>query len=437
MNNQAIPLTSDRAVIQDRPSHLTGAYQDYTPADINWVVHQFAVEGDLQIAPFPGRGNINLHTYEVIAGEREYLLQKVNSDVFAMPYRVMNGMVSSITAQRESLKTNPIEGWEAIELVPTRQGKSFLDLTDEHGWSVWRLMVRIPESKSYKSLSEISARAGQLRLAREMGRGLAIYSDLTSSINPAGVEGSLPGYRDTGLYYRQFHSVMNGNRTMGDAAALLPDDPILRTSTGPHFLVGCSAEEAERRKNDPELAPYIALVQEQEPFAMGLWTAIAQGRIRQTLIHGDTKIENFLFDTTTGNVKALVDLDTIMSFTWLADWGDMLRSLVNVAGEKETDLHKVTVDTDVYRAVAEGFLSTATEVTGQEISMMVSAVQVIALELGLRFLTDYLKGDTYFQLGHGDAEDLNKVRAMVQLTLYRRLAEFGPEAESIIRSLAK
>ena len=170
---------------------------------------------------------------------------------------------------------------------------------------------------------------------------------------------------------------------------------------------------------------------------MGLWTAIAQGRIRQTLIHGDTKIENFLFDTATGNVKALVDLDTIMSFTWLADWGDMLRSLVNVAGEKETDLHKVTVDTDVYRAVAEGFLSTATEVTGQEISMMVSAVQVIALELGLRFLTDYLKGDTYFQLGHGDAEDLNKVRAMVQLTLYRRLAEFGPEAESIIRSLAK
>ncbi len=435
MNEQTIPLATDRVVIEDRPSHLTGAYQDYTTADINWVVNQFQVEGDLQIAPFPGRGNINLHTYEVIAGENEYLLQKVNSDVFAMPYRVMNGMVSSITAQAESLKTNKIQGWEPIELVPTRQGKAFLDLTDEHGWSVWRLMVRIPESRSYKSLSEVATRQEQLRLAREMGRGLAIYSDLTSSINPVGVEGSLPGYRDTGLYYRQFHSVMNGNRTMGDAAALLPDDPILRTSTGPHFLVGCSPEEANERKQDPELAPYIALVQEQEPFAMGLWTAIAQGRIRQTLIHGDTKIENFLFDTNTGNVKALVDLDTIMSFTWLADWGDMLRSLVNVAGEKETDMQKVTVDTDVYRAVAEGFLSTATEVTSQEISMMVSAVQVIALELGLRFLTDYLKGDTYFQLGHGDPEDLNKTRAMVQLTLYRRLAEFGPEAEAIIREL--
>jgi hypothetical protein len=437
MNEQVITIATDRAVIEDRPSHLTGAYQDYTTADINWVVQQFAVEGDLQIAPFPGRGNINLHTYEVIAGEREYLLQKVNSDVFAMPYRVMNGMISSITAQRESLAVNPIDGWEAIELVPTLQGKAFLDLTDEHGWSVWRLMVRIPNSRSYKSLSEVESREEQLRLASEMGRGLAIYSDLTSCIKPAGVEGSLPGYRDTGLYYRQFHSVMAGNRTMGDAAALLPDDPILRTSTGPHFLVGCSSKEANERKSDPELAPFIALVEEQEPFAMGLWTAIAQGRIRQTLIHGDTKIENFLFDSETGNVKALVDLDTIMSFTWLADWGDMLRSLVNVAGEKETDLGKVNVDTEVYRAVTEGFLSTATEVTSQEVSMMVSAVQVIALELGLRFLTDYLKGDTYFQLGEGDPADLNKTRAMVQLTLYRRLAEFGPEAEAIIRSLKK
>lgn len=428
-------VLSDVAVIEDRPSHLTGAYQDYTPEDIRWVVDQFAIEGEPRIAPFPGRGNINLHTYEVMADGAEYLLQKVNSDVFAMPYRVMKGLVMSVNAQASALETSKVENWVPIQLVKTRRGKDFLDLTDEHGWSVWRLMHRIPNSRSYKSLSELPSRAEQLRVAYEMGRGLAIYSDLTSSIDPSGVEGSLPGYRDTGLYYRQFHSVMDGNRSMGDAATYLPDDPILRTSTGPHFLVAISESEAESRKNDPELRPYIELVQEQEPFAMALWTAIAQGRIRETLIHGDTKIENFLFDTETGNVKALVDLDTIMSFTWLADWGDMLRSLVNVAGEKETNLSKVTVDTDVYRAVTEGFLATATEVTGQEVSMMVSSVQAIALELGLRFLTDYLKGDTYFQLGEDDPKDLNRTRAMVQLTLYRRLVEFGPEAEAIVSDL--
>ncbi|MBS1702019.1 MAG: phosphotransferase [Armatimonadetes bacterium] len=428
-------MLTDRAVIEGRPSHFTGAYEDYTTADIVWVVEQFQVQGDIEVAPFPGRGNINLHTYEVVAGGREYLLQKVNTDVFALPYRVMDGMSASIQAQRESLDKIRIDGWVPIDLVPTHHGKTFLDLTDEHGWSVWRMMDRIPDSITYKSLSEVDCREEQLRLASEVGRGLAIYSDLTSCIKPHSIEGSLPGYRDTGLYYRQFHSVIAGNRSLGDAAALLPDDPILRTSMGPHFLVAIPEEEYQARLNDPELAPYIALVQEQEPFAMALWTAVAQGRIRHTLIHGDTKIENFLFDSNTGNVKALVDLDTIMPFTWLADWGDMLRSLVNVAGEKETDLSKVKVDEDVYKAVAEGFLLAATEITDQEVSMMVPAVQAIALELGLRFLTDYLKGDTYFKLGDGDPKTLNKTRAMVQLTLYRRLVEFGPEAEGFIRSL--
>lgn len=432
MNKQ---ITSDKAVIQGRPSHFTGAYEDYTTADIIWVVQQFRVEGDIQVAPFPGRGNINLHTYEVMAGGKEYLLQKVNTDVFALPYRVMDGMSASIKAQRDSLAQSSVDGWVPIDLVETHHNRTFLDLTDEHGWSVWRLMDRIPNSCSYKSLSEIGCRDEQLRMAAEVGRGLAIYSDLTSCIKPNAIEGSLPGYRDTGLYYRQFHSVVAGNRSLGDAAALLPDDPILRTSTGPHFLVALPDEEYQTRLNDPELAPYIALVQEQEPFAMALWTAVAQGRIRHTLIHGDTKIENFLFDSETGNVKALVDLDTIMPFTWLADWGDMLRSLVNVAGEKETDLSKVQVDRDVYKAVAKGFLTAANEITDQEVSMMVPAVQAIALELGLRFLTDYLKGDTYFKLGDDDPDDLNKTRAMVQLTLYRRLVEFGPEAEGFIASL--
>jgi len=170
---------------------------------------------------------------------------------------------------------------------------------------------------------------------------------------------------------------------------------------------------------------------------MGLWSALEAKEIRHTLIHGDTKIENFLFCADTGRVKALVDLDTIMPFTWLADWGDLQRSMVNVAGEKETDFSKVMVNRDVYESVAKGFLESAQEITGNEVALMVPAVQAITLELGLRFLTDYLKGDTYFQLAPGDPADLNKTRAIVQLTLYQRLAEFGPEAEERLAKYRK
>ena len=419
----------------EKPAHLIGSNNDYSIQDIEWIAKQFQIAGPVKVAAFPGRGNINLHTYEVDGGGQQYLLQKVNSDVFTMPYRVMNSMVASIHAQRDSLtvgKGDPL--WVPIELVPTDSGKEFLDLTDEHGWSVWRMMIRIPSSASYKSLGEVEGREAQLKLAEEVGRGLAIYSDLTSSIDPTTISGSLPGYRDTPLYYAQFHSVMDGKRTLSEAAEYLPEDPILRKSTQQHFLVALSEAEYQSRKADTELAPFLEIVEEREPFAVGLWAAIEDGRIRHTLIHGDTKIENFLFCPESGRVKALVDLDTIMPFTWLADYGDLQRSMVNVAGEKERDLNKVLVDQEVYMSVAKGFLGAAEEVTDEEVSMMVFAVQAITLELGLRFLTDYLRGDTYFQLGPEDPHDLNKVRAMVQLTLYRRLVEFGPEAELRLRA---
>lgn len=424
-----------KAVVNVRPNHINGGYEDYTLDDIRWIVTQFQVSDQVEVLPFPGKGNINLHTYEIKVEGLSYLLQKVNSSVFAFPYRVMNGMCQSIQAQRESIKVSSVENWEPIELVPTKEGKDFLDLTDEHGWSVWRLMVKIPDSCSFKSLSELPDRDKQLELAEEIGKGLAIYSDLTSSIDASTFEGSLPGYRDTALYFAQFHSVLAGNRSMGDALALMPEDPVLKTSAGPHFVVSCPDEVYESRLNDPEVKRCIELIKSRERFAMQLWEAMRVGLIRNTLIHGDTKIENFLFDTKSLTVKSLVDLDTIMSFTWLADYGDMLRSMVNIAGEKESNPDDIQVDKEVFKSVTKGFLKTSNQVTLAEIELMFASIQIITLELGVRFLTDYIKGDTYFMLGEGDPEDLNKIRGIAQITLFERLVEFEDEAIEFIRSL--
>lgn len=424
-----------KAVVNVRPNHINGGYEDYTLDDIRWIVTQFQVSDQVEVLPFPGKGNINLHTYEIKVEGLSYLLQKVNSSVFAFPYRVMNGMCQSIQAQRESLKVSSVENWEPIELVPTKEGKDFLDLTDEHGWSVWRLMVKIPDSCSFKSLSELPDRDKQLELAEEIGKGLAIYSDLTSSIDASTFEGSLPGYRDTALYFAQFHSILAGNRSMGDALALMPEDPVLKTSAGPHFVVSCPDEVYESRLNDPDVKRCIELIKSRERFAMQLWEAMRVGLIRNTLIHGDTKIENFLFDTNSLTVKSLVDLDTIMSFTWLADYGDMLRSMVNVAGEKESNPDNIQVDKEVFKSVTKGFLKTSNQVTLAEIELMFASIQIITLELGVRFLTDYIKGDTYFMLGEGDPEDLNKIRGIAQITLFERLVEFEDEAIKFIRSL--
>lgn len=434
MSNEAsIKNLTQKAVVHMRPEHINGGYEDYTIEDIEWIVTQFQVGEKVEVFPFPGKGNINLHTYELKADGKSYLLQKVNSSVFAFPYRVMNGMCQSIAAQNRSLPSSGYSDWVPIELVPTDDGKEYLDLTDEHGWSVWRLMVKIPDSCSFKSLSEVSGREKQLEIAEEIGRGLAIYSDLTSSIDATDFQGSLPGYRDTQLYFNQFKSVLAGNRSMGDALALMPEDPVLRTSAGPHFLVACSDEEYEKRLNDPQVQYCVGLIKQREKFAMQLWDAMRKGEIRNTLIHGDTKIENFLFDTGSLRVKSLVDLDTIMSFTWLADYGDMMRSMVNVAGEKEANPNKIVVDQDVFKAVTKGFLTTSKQVTPREVELMYTSIQIITLELGIRFLTDYIKGDTYFMLADGDPADLNKVRALAQITLFERLLDFEDEAVAFIR----
>jgi hypothetical protein len=404
---------------------------------------RFRLARPVEVHDFPDKGNINQHTFLVSAGTpapREYLLQRINERVFTKPQAVMHAMIASIEAQRASVEAGrlpPGDEWEAITLLETVEGRQFLDVDNHRGNACWRLMLKIPEARTYKSLGEIGDAPERLRVAAEAGRGLALYGDFTCRMRTDTLENPLPGYRETRIYYDQLRSVLAGHRTAEDAGALIPADPALRHSTGEHFLVHLSDAECRRRVDDPEFRPWIALVQAQEAFGVSLLDAMDAGRIRRLAIHGDTKLDNFLFSTRTGRVKALVDLDTIMPHTWLADWGDMVRSLVNVAGEKERDLSRVRVDMDIYKAVARGFLSAAREVTAAEVDLMVDAVQIIALELGLRFLTDYLRGDSYFKVGPADPPDLNRVRAMVQLSLFLRLRERADEARGFIDDLRK
>ncbi len=401
------------------------------PADeARAIAARFRINKPIEIEPFKGRGNINLETYLVTSGHMAvpFLLQKVNSNVFPMPDRVMAGMVASLEAQKAALDCGVAEGegWQVPELVPTTSGDLYLS---ENG--TWRMMRYIEGTVSYKSLSELPA-ARRLEAAKEVGRGLAIYSDLTTSIDAITVPTALPGYRNTRLYFDLLDSALAGHREPHHVEPLLPTEPEVREASERHFYCALPEEERLRRLNDPDIQRFIGLALEHRDLALSMQDARENGTIRHTAIHGDTKIENFLFDAQTGRVVSLVDLDTVMPHTWLADWGDMVRSLANVAGEKERNLDLVQVDREVYAAVAEGFLNAVSSATEEEIELMPRAVQVIALELGIRFLADYLRGDTYFQIGDGDPEDLNKVRAMVQIQLFERLLEHEAEAKGLV-----
>lgn len=407
-----------------------------TADEVQQVASLFQIEPIIGTEEYRDKGNINFHTYSIHCTQgHEYLLQSINSEVFKKPLRVMEAMTAWITAQKVSLdKSRPAaaERWEPVSLVPSKDQQAYSLYQRGESHMVWRLMHRISDVVCYKSLNQVQNGKG-LAAAEEMGRGLALTSDFANEMPVDGLATSLPGYRDAAGYYRQFHSVLAGRQSLEEVRGL-PEDPEVLESTQHLYTLAIDPEEARLRREDPELAPYIEMALAHEDKALCLQKGIQSGDLRQVAIHGDTKIENFLFCSKSGKVRSLVDLDTIMPYTWLADWGDMVRSLINVAGEKEKDTEKIQVNREVYEAVSRGFLGTVQGATATELELMVPAVQAITLELGVRFLTDYLRGDNYFSLSPPlDAPDLNKVRAICQLTLFKRLLESADWAHAMMK----
>lgn len=393
------------------------------------IASLFELPTPIEVSDFPNKGNINRQTFLVVAGSphnsKEYVLQQLNPEVFAQPRTVMDSMIACIRAQEDALRKGVLrtgEEWEPVRLVPTKEGKAYLELSDGEGPKCWRMMNRISNTRTYKRLSEIADASERLRVAEEAGRGLALFHTLTVGLDSAACRSPLPGYRDTSLYYDQLKSILAGNRTPAQAASYLPPDPVVRRSTERFFVIHLTPEEYLLRREDPELRRFIHLALEQEFFALTLSRGLETGTLKEAVIHGDTKLDNFLFSTETGKVRSLVDLDTVMTHTWLSDWGDMVRSLSNISGERERLLDRIDLDLEIFKASARGYAGTARHISPHEVDLMVEAGRIMALELGVRFLADYLRGDNYFKLESTESQNLNKTRALVQFSVFESLS---------------
>lgn len=132
------------------------------------------------------------------------------------------------------------------------------------------------------------------------------------------------------------------------------------------------------------------------------------------VVHHDTKISNFLFDRDTNNVKAIIDLDTIMPGCVLSDIGEMIRTYCNSEGEESKEISKVIADKSIIEQIINGFLSEA-EIEKEEKKHLKFSGKAITLIQSIRFLTDYLSGDNYY---HTNYEDHNLIRAKNQFKLF-------------------
>ncbi|MDD6061013.1 MAG: phosphotransferase, partial [Oscillospiraceae bacterium] len=161
---------------------------------------------------------------------------------------------------------------------------------------------------------------------------------------------------------------------------------------------------------------------------------LEKGEIPLRVTHNDTKLNNILFDNTTRQGLCVVDLDTVMPGLSLYDFGDSIRFGANTADEDEKDVSKVSLSLDLYRAYVEGYLSTAgSSLTEREIEYLPFSAKLLTYECGIRFLTDYLNGDTYF---HTAYPEHNLVRCRTQFALVADMERKMSRMQSITAEAA-
>ena len=350
----------------------------------------FRMPGRLSRIEPVGGGHIN-DTYRLVFTRdgrlRRYILQRVNRRVFRDPVSQME----NIERVLRHLKAKAEGARRALRLVPARDGSA---LWRDPAGETWRATAYI---EGTRTLTVARTPAQAYQAARAFGRFQLLLSDLGGSR----LRETLPHFHDTPRRVAAFRNALSEDR-LGRARRV-------------------------RREADCVLS--------HEPAAGVIEELKARGAIPERVVHNDTKIDNVLFDAATGEGLCVVDLDTVMTGVSLHDFGDLVRSAVSPAPEDETDLGKVALRMPVFEALARGYLEGAGAVlNGEERRLLAFSSRLIAFELGMRFLTDYLEGDVYFKIrrpGH----NLDRCRSQLRLAELLSLGEV--EMDRVVQGLER
>jgi Ser/Thr protein kinase RdoA (MazF antagonist) len=276
---------------------------------------------------------------------------------------------------------------EALQLIPTKQGETYLMLGDE----AWRMYLTIENARTYD-------RATSNDMFCEVGRAFGSFQRELADFDASQLCETIPAFHDTVQRYAYFEEVVARD------------------------VVGRRAEvESE-----------IAFFMERKKNAGFIVDGIREGRFPLRVTHNDTKLNNIMIDDETGKGICILDLDTVMPGSVLADFGDAIRFGASTAAEDETDLSLVNMDIDKFSAFAKGFVGGLEgSLTENEVRALPMGAYMMTLECGLRFLTDYLNGDTYFRIKR---EKHNLDRARNQMKLVRDMEEKMSRMNEIIES---
>ncbi len=331
------------------------------------ALQAFVLRGEVIFCQRYGCGHIN-ETYCLACDSGTmYILQLVNSSIFKKPWELME----NVDAVTKFLSARVSDPRGSLRMLPTKDGKAyFVDSEGGH----WRLFPFITDSLCLQKPESPED-------FRQSAIAFGQFQKTLADFPAATLHEPIPNFHNTVDRYRQFHEALDAD-CMGRAK-------------------DCQAE--------------IDFFLEREKEAGCIVDKLADGRLPLRVTHNDTKLNNVMLDFDTRKPLCVIDLDTIMPGSSLYDFGDSIRFGAATAPEDETDLSKVSTSMELFRTYTEGFLEACGDsLTELEIEMLPIGAKMMTLECGLRFLTDYLNGDTYFR-SHREGQNLDRARTHISM----------------------
>lgn len=348
--------------------------QEEAYSKIHEVSTHFPAPGKLiKVEPY-GNGHIN-DTYRLTYScepAKRVILQRMNADVFRSPEQLMEN-IGGVTAhlREQILKCGGNPDRETLHFKISDSGKNYY-VDDRHNY--WRMCDFIENSICLESISSPDD-------FYQSARGFGRFQQLLSTYPAQTLHETIPHFHDT---VRRFQALRQA----------VEADPCGRVKSAVREI-----DFAFKREEDAG-----SLVHLQK-----------SGQLPLRVTHNDTKLNNVLLDKTTRKALCVIDLDTVMPGLAANDFGDSIRFGASTGSEDEPDLSKVNLDLTLYEQYVKGFLETCGgNLTELEIETLPLGAKMMTYECGIRFLTDYLQGDTYFKISRA-GQNLDRCRTQLKL----------------------
>lgn len=347
---------------------------------IEKILENFNIDGKLIEVSENYCGNIN-KTYVITflkpdGTKKKYLIQKINTTVFTEPYKLMKNIEGVTSYLKKQILKEGDTVHQVLEVVKTKNGKNLCYITENGERDYFRIYEYIENAVTYD-------RSIDKNIVYNTGMAFGNFQKLLRKYPMNKLEETIKDFHNTDVRYKKFIEDIKIN--------------------------------SEERVI--EVAPEIVFILMREDICSLITEQLGTEDIPYRVTHNDTKVNNVMMNKDTGEYQAVIDLDTVMPGSLLFDYGDGVRSTASTALEDETDLSKVSIDLDLFKAYTDGYLSEmAPYITYEELSLMGESIRIITLELGMRFLNDYINGDTYFKINY-EKHNLDRARNQLALVL--------------------